>query len=72
MASRPASTSGSKSSSTSALADTRRAAFGDNSSPFTVTLWPLSQGEIDAVEEQFAERLLSDPAAHLLTTMVQV
>lgn len=27
-----------------------------------VTLWPLSQGEIDAVEEQFAERLLSDPA----------
>jgi uncharacterized protein len=27
------------------------------------TLWPLSQGEIDGREEQFAERLLTDPAA---------
>jgi uncharacterized protein len=27
-----------------------------------VTLWPLSQGEIDGVEERFAERLLTDPA----------
>lgn len=27
------------------------------------TLWPLSQGEIDAVEEQFAARLLTDPAS---------
>ena len=31
------------------------------------TLWPLSQGEIDGVEETFAERLLSDPAT-LLTS----
>jgi len=28
-----------------------------------VALWPLSQGEIDGVEENFAELLLSDPAA---------
>jgi uncharacterized protein len=28
-----------------------------------VTLWPLSQGEIDGVEERFGERLLVDPAA---------
>jgi len=28
-----------------------------------VTLWPLSQGEIDGVEERFADRLLIDPAA---------
>ncbi len=28
-----------------------------------VTLWPLSQGELDGVEERFAERLLTDPAA---------
>lgn len=27
-----------------------------------VTLWPLSQGEIDGVEERFAQRLLTDPA----------
>jgi predicted AAA+ superfamily ATPase len=27
-----------------------------------VTLWPLSQGEIEGTEERFAERLLSDPA----------
>ena len=27
-----------------------------------VTLWPLSQGEIDGTEERFAERLLTDPA----------
>lgn len=27
-----------------------------------VTLWPLSQGELDGVEEGFAERLLTDPA----------
>jgi uncharacterized protein len=26
------------------------------------TLWPLSQGELDGVEERFAERLLSDPS----------
>lgn len=26
-----------------------------------VTLWPLSQGELDGTEERFAERLLSDP-----------
>lgn len=26
------------------------------------TLWPLSQGELDGIEERFAERLLSDPA----------
>jgi len=28
-----------------------------------VTLWPLSQGEIDGVEERFVEYLLSDPAS---------
>jgi predicted AAA+ superfamily ATPase len=28
-----------------------------------VTLWPLSQGEIDGVEERFVDRLLIDPAA---------
>lgn len=28
-----------------------------------VTLWPLSQGELDGVEERFVERLLTDPAA---------
>ena len=28
-----------------------------------VTLWPLSQGEIDAAPERFGELLLSDPAA---------
>ncbi len=28
-----------------------------------VTLWPLSQGELDGTEERFAERLLSDPEA---------
>jgi uncharacterized protein len=28
-----------------------------------VNLWPLSQGEIDRVEERFVERLLTDPAA---------
>ncbi len=27
-----------------------------------VTLWPLSQGEIDGAEERFVERLLTDPA----------
>lgn len=27
-----------------------------------MTLWPLSQGEIDGVEERFAQRLLTDPA----------
>lgn len=34
-----------------------------------VTLWPLSQGEIDGVGERFAERLLSDPAT-LITSEV--
>lgn len=28
-----------------------------------ITIWPLSQGEIDGAEERFAERLLTDPAA---------
>lgn len=28
-----------------------------------VDLWPLSQGEIDGVEERFVEQLLADPAA---------
>jgi predicted AAA+ superfamily ATPase len=28
-----------------------------------MTLWPLSQGEIDGMEERFAEQLLTDPAA---------
>ena len=27
-----------------------------------MTLWPLSQGEIDCVEERFAQQLLTDPA----------
>ena len=27
-----------------------------------VTLWPLSQGELDGIEERFAEQLLTDPA----------
>ena len=27
-----------------------------------MTLWPLSQGEIDGVDERFAQRLLTDPA----------
>lgn len=27
-----------------------------------MTLWPLSQGEIEGVEERFAQRLLTDPA----------
>jgi len=34
-----------------------------------VTLWPLSQGEIDGTKERFAEGLLSDPAA-LVTSAV--
>lgn len=33
-----------------------------------VTLWPLSQGELDGTEERFAERLLSDPAALVTST----
>ena len=33
-----------------------------------VTLWPLSQGEIDGTEERFAERLLADPATLVTPT----
>lgn len=33
-----------------------------------VTLWPLSQGEVDGIEERFAERLLTDPATLVTPT----
>ena len=36
-----------------------------------MTLWPLSQGEIDGVEERFVQRLLTDPAKLVALTSAE-